>query len=108
MQGFKLMSYSGPWRQPGLGSDVDKPHLAILDHFMREVLLDVDVLGALPPLDACSVVLVHRSWGFLGEAHVLAEVARVDDLHSRRQRRIVLRFRRRQYRSFLHLRALYN
>ena len=52
-----------------------------------EVLPDVDVLGTLPapddvvpPLDAHSVVLVHRSRRFLGEAHVLEEVAKVDDL----------------------------
>jgi hypothetical protein len=46
-------------RQLGLGSDADKQHLAVLDQFMREVLPNVDVLGALPapddvvpPLDA--------------------------------------------------------
>ena len=87
-------------RQLGSSSDVDKQHLAVLDHFMREVRPDVDVLGALPApddvvpsLDARSVVLVHRSRGFLGETHVLEEVAKVYGLRSRRRRRVVLRFR---------------
>ena len=55
-------------RQLGIGRDVDEPHLSVLDHFMREVLSDVNVLGTLPatddevpPLDARSIVLVHRS-----------------------------------------------
>ncbi len=58
---------------------------------MCEVLPDVDVLGTLParddvvpPLDSRSVVLVHWSRRFLGEAQVLEEVLKVDDLRSRR------------------------
>ena len=59
-------------RQLGGCRNADELHLAILDHLMREVLPDVDVLGALtpaddvvPPLDARSVVLVPRSRGVL-------------------------------------------
>jgi len=88
-------------RQLEGGSDVDQLHVAILDHFMREVLPNVDMLGPLPsandvvtPLDARSVVLVHRSRGRLGEAHVLEQVTKVDDLRCRRRRRIVLRLGR--------------
>ena len=33
------------------GSNVDKPHLAVLNHFMRKALPGVDVLGALPAPD---------------------------------------------------------
>jgi hypothetical protein len=65
----------------------DQLHLAILDHFAGEVLPNVDMLGALtstddvvPPLDARSVVLVHRSRARLGEAHGLEKVAEVQDL----------------------------
>ena len=61
--------------------DLDEPHLLPLDHFMGEVLADVDVLGTLAsadhvvsPLDARRVVLVHRGVG-LGQ-----QVAEVDDL----------------------------
>ena len=88
-------------RQLGGRRNADELHLAILDHLMREVLPDVNVLGALPPaddvvppLDARGVVLVHRSRGRLGEAHVLEEVAKVEHLRSRRRCRVVLRLRR--------------
>ncbi len=77
-------------------------HLAILDHFVRKVFPDVDVLGTLPsaddvvpPLDARGVVLVHRSRGLLGKAHMFEEVAKVEHLRSCRRSRVVLRFRRR-------------
>ena len=88
-------------RQLEGGSDVDQLHVAILDHFMREVLPNVDMLGSLPtaddvvtPLDARGVVLEYRSRGRLGEAHVLEQVTKVDDLRCRRRRRIVLRLSR--------------
>ena len=58
--------------------------MTVLDHFVREVLPDVNVLGALPsaddvvpPFDARGVVLVHRGWTSLGEAHTVNEVAKV-------------------------------
>ncbi len=70
--------------------------MTILDHLMREVLPDVNVLRTLlitnevvSPLDACSVVLVR-----FGEAHVLKEMTKVQDLRRRSRRRIVLRFGR--------------
>jgi hypothetical protein len=55
--------------------DLDEPNLLVPDHFMGEVLTDIDVLGTLAsadhvvsPLDARRVVLVHRRDGLLGEA----------------------------------------
>jgi hypothetical protein len=69
------------------------------DHFMSEMLPDVNVLRTLSStndvvylLDARGVVLVHRSRGRLGKAHVLEEMA---NLRRRRRRRVVLRFGRR-------------
>ena len=92
--------------------DADQLHLAILDHFVGEVLPNVDVLSALTPtddvvspLDARSVVLVHRSWSLLGEAHGLEKVAKVQDLRSLRRGGVVLCFGRRQRRGLLLLRA---
>ncbi len=57
------------------GVDLDETHLPILDHFMREMLADVDVLRPLTsadnmvaPFDARRLVLIYRSIGVLGEA----------------------------------------
>ena len=79
-------------------ANADQLHVAIPNHLVREVLPDVNVLSALPPADdvvsplnARSVVLVHRGWTRLSKAHVLEE-AKVQDLRRRRRRRIVLRF----------------
>ena len=62
-------------RQLEGGSDVDQLHVAILDHFMREVLPNVDMLGSLPtaddvvtPLDARGVVLVTPESGSFGRS----------------------------------------
>ena len=92
--------------------DADQLHLAILDHFAGEVLSDVDVLGALAstddavtPLDARSVVLVHRSRAPLGKAHRLEKVAEVQDLSSLRRDGVVFCLGRRKSRGLLLLRA---
>ncbi len=70
--------------------DSDQFHGAILDHFVGEVLPNVNVLGTLPstddvasPLEACSVVLVHRKSGRVSKAHAFGEVAKVDQPRSR-------------------------
>ena len=75
-------------RQLGCGSDVDKPHLAVLYHFMREVLPDVDVLGTLSasddvvaPLNASDVVLVDRSRTWL-QIPCSADVSEINLLNS--------------------------
>jgi hypothetical protein len=81
------------------GSDADQLRTAVLDHPMSEALPNVSALRALSPtndvvspLDARSVVLVHRSRGGLGEAHAVEEVTKGQDLRRRRRRRVVLRF----------------
>jgi hypothetical protein len=73
---------------------------------MGEVLADVDVLGTLAsadhvvsPLDASSVVLVHRGVGLLGEAHVGQQVVEVDDLKGHLGGGIVLCLGSRQWQS---------
>ena len=73
--------------------------MTVLDHLMSEVLPDINVLRTLSttndvvsPLDARSVVLIHRSRGSLGEAHAVEEVTKGQDLRRRRRRRVVLRF----------------
>jgi hypothetical protein len=77
------------------GSDANQRHMAILDHLMSKVLPVVDVLRTLSttndvisPLNACGVVLIHRSRGRSGEAHVLAEMTKVQNLRRRRRRRV--------------------
>ena len=92
--------------------DANQLHLASLDHFVGEVLPNVDVLGALTstddvvsPLDARSVVLVHRSRARLGKAHGLEKVAKVQDLRSLRRGGVVFCLSRRQRRGLLLLRA---
>ena len=92
--------------------DADQLHLAILDYFAGEVLSDVDVLGALAstddvvtPLDARSVVLVHRSWSLLGEAHGLEKVAKVQDLSSLRRDGVVFCLGHRKSHGLLLLRT---
>ncbi len=86
------------------GSDADQLHMAILDHLMSEALPDVDVLRALSttndgvsPLDARSVVLVHRGRGRLGAAHAFEAMTKVQNgqnLRRRRRRRVALHFGR--------------
>ncbi len=73
----------------GRSGDADEQHLAILNNFVGEVLLDVDVLGSLPsaddvvtPLDARRVVFVVRRGLRLGEPHTLKELAEVQNLAS--------------------------
>ena len=63
---------------------LDQTSLTILDHFMRKVLADVDVLRTLPsaddviaPLYARRVVLRHWRIRFLSESHVPEQVAEV-------------------------------
>jgi hypothetical protein len=65
-------------------NDADQLHLAILDHFVGEMLPNVDVLGALTstddvvaPLDARSVVLVRRSRAGSGKFQALEKVVEV-------------------------------
>ena len=69
------------------GCNLLQRHMSILDGLIREVLADVNVFGAfatsndiVSPLNACSVVLVHRCRAFLKESHVAEQLAEVDDL----------------------------
>ena len=96
----------------GRDSGSDKPHVAILNYFMREVLANVNVLGSFPtpddvvsPFNARSVVLLHRCWGLLTESHVLEKVTQVDDFSSSSRCRVVLCLCCRQRCRLLHLRA---
>jgi hypothetical protein len=96
-------------------SDADQLHLAILDHFVNEMLPNVDVLSALTstddvvsPLDgvdARSVVLVHRSRAGLGKAQGLEKVAEVQDCRSLRRGGVVFCLSCRQRCGLLLLRA---
>ena len=59
----------------------------LIRELRREVLADANVLGTfatsndiVSPLDACSVVLVHRRKAFLRESHVAEQLTQVDDL----------------------------
>jgi hypothetical protein len=52
--------------QLGRGLDLEKAHLTIPNHFVSEVLLNVNVFCQLTfpndivaPFDACSIVLIH-------------------------------------------------
>jgi hypothetical protein len=85
----------------GRGRNAVELHVAILDHFVGEMLLNVNLLGALQSaddvvpllaLDARSVILVHRSRSVLGKTHILEEIAEVGHLCGRCRRRIVFRF----------------
>ena len=71
----------------GSGCTLLQRHMSILDGLIREVLVGVNVLGAfatsndiVSPLNACSVVLVHRRKAFLRESHVAEQLTQVDDL----------------------------
>ena len=46
-------------RQLEGGSDVDQLHVAILDHFMREVFPNVDMLGPLPSANDVATHSMH-------------------------------------------------
>jgi hypothetical protein len=70
---------------------------------MGEVLADVDVPrpqaspnDIVRPLDALCVVLVHHFAFDLREAHVVHEIAEVDDLNGHLRCRVVLCLRRGQ------------
>ncbi len=57
------------------GRDFDQLRLSFSNHFMSEVLADINVLGSFPsaddvisPLDACCVILAHWCGRLLSEA----------------------------------------
>ena len=55
-------------RQLEFGRDSDKPHAAILNYFMREVLANVNVLGSLPaPDDVVSPLLCFYSLAYYSD-----------------------------------------
>ncbi len=58
--------------------------MTILNHFVSEVLADVDVLGTfssaddmVSPFDACCVVFIDESIIVLQEAHIVQQIMKV-------------------------------
>ena len=57
-------------------------HMTILDSLIREMLADINMLSALTtsddvvsPLDACSIVFVHRRGAVLRESRVAEQLS---------------------------------
>jgi hypothetical protein len=60
--------------------------MSVLDHFMGEVLADVDVLSTLTsadyvisPFDACRIIFVDGRVIGLLKSHILKQIAKVND-----------------------------
>ena len=58
--------------------DPDETHVSVLDHFISDVLADVNVLGTLTsadyvisPFDACCIVFVDGRFISLLKSHIL-------------------------------------
>ena len=63
------------------GRNLDQQHLTILDDFVGEVLLSVDVFGAFPsPLDARGAVFVYQGRFLLRETKTVQKRQEIQDL----------------------------
>ncbi len=67
----------------GRSRDLDKVHLAVPNHFIGKVLLDVNVLGpptspqdVVTPFYSRSNVLAHRYWHLLGKSQSVQKIKR--------------------------------